>query len=141
MSEGMRLNLITLAILVVAVIGAAPYLARIHWTAPRIAGAAIIAISFTVIIVARFQLGAAFSIKAEARRLVTTGIYAKIRNPIYVFSPLVFVGVALVAGRWEFLLLAAVVTVVQVRRARNEACVLQEAFGEEYERYRRRTWF
>jgi protein-S-isoprenylcysteine O-methyltransferase Ste14 len=30
---------------------------------------------------------------------------------------------------------------LQVWRARNEARVLEEKFGEEYREYRRRTWF
>ena len=37
-------------------------------------------------VVARRQLGAAFSVRPQARRLVATGLYAKLRHPIYVFG-------------------------------------------------------
>jgi protein-S-isoprenylcysteine O-methyltransferase Ste14 len=141
MSSGVKINLLTLAILAIVLAGVAPHLRRVNWTPARMAGAAIAAISFAAIVVARFQLGAAFSVKAKARKLVTTGIYAKIRNPIYVFGELFIIGVALLSGRWMFLLVGAVMVPLQVWRARNEARVLREAFGEEYDRYRAQTWF
>jgi protein-S-isoprenylcysteine O-methyltransferase Ste14 len=37
--------------------------------------------------------------------------------------------------------LAVAVIPVQVFRARKEARVLSEAFGEEYARYKAKTWF
>ncbi|HXE09042.1 MAG TPA: isoprenylcysteine carboxylmethyltransferase family protein [Acidobacteriaceae bacterium] len=141
MSSGAKINLLTLAILAVVFLGAAPHLHQIHWTARRIAGAAMMAVAFAGVIAARFQLGAAFSIQAHARKLVTTGLYARVRNPIYVCGEVLIVGIALVTGRWFFVAIAAALLPVQVRRARNEARVLREAFGEEYERYRARTWF
>ncbi len=97
--------------------------------------------SLGMIVVARFQLGAAFSVRAKARKLVTTGVYARIRNPIYIFGQVFFVGVALIAGRWWLLLLAVALVPLQMWRAGNEARVLHAAFGEEYERYRAGTWF
>jgi protein-S-isoprenylcysteine O-methyltransferase Ste14 len=48
---------------------------------------------------------------------------------------------AMVLGRWEFVGLAVAVIPVQVFRARKEARVLSEAFGEEYARYKAKTWF
>ncbi len=136
----MRLG--TLAVLVIVIAGAMPHLREVHWTAARVAGAALCVFSLGMSVVARFQLGAAFSVRAKAQRLVTTGVYAKIRNPIYVFGQMVFVGVAMMAERW-WLLLPAVATCPGADVAGEWAMrrVLREAFGEEYERYRARTWF
>ncbi|MBV8451850.1 MAG: isoprenylcysteine carboxylmethyltransferase family protein, partial [Deltaproteobacteria bacterium] len=76
-----------------------------------------------------------------ARKLVTTGIYARICNPIYVASPFLFVGFSLALMKWWPMLLCVVIVPVQIFRARREAAVLRDAFGEEYDRYRAQTWF
>jgi protein-S-isoprenylcysteine O-methyltransferase Ste14 len=94
-----------------------------------------------LLIVARLQLGAAFSVRAKAKKLVTTGLYSRIRNPIYVFSAMFLVGIVIVSERWLLLLPIALLIPMQVVRARREARVLSEAFGEEYERYKAGTWF
>jgi protein-S-isoprenylcysteine O-methyltransferase Ste14 len=90
---------------------------------------------------ARTQLGASFSRRAEARRLVTHGLYARIRNPMYLFSELATLGLIIFAGWWWLLLLFVVTIPMQVWRARNEARVLEATFGDEYRTYRKRTWF
>ena len=43
--------------------------------------------------------------------------------------------------RLDFLLFFLAVIPVQIFRARREARVLEEKFGEEYRVYRRGTWF
>ena len=91
--------------------------------------------------VARRQLGVAFSVTPQARLLVATGLYAKIRHPIYIFGTLAFLLVLLAVQGWRALVIWAVLIPVQVVRARREEAVLVEAFGAEYEAYRRSTWF
>ena len=137
----MKLNLITLAMLFVAIVWACLHAHSVEWTAVRIAGAAIAGVSIALLIVARLQLGASFSVRAKATKLVTTGLYSRIRNPIYVFGELLLIGVSMLVERWEILLLVAALVPMQVVRARKEAQVLAEAFGEEYARYKARTWF
>ncbi len=111
------------------------------WTPNRIAGLAIAIPSFLLLVVARVQQGRAFSVKAKASTLVKSGLYSRIRNPIYVFGALVIAGVIFWTGKpWLFVFLGALM-VMQVIRARKESRVLEEAFGEEYREYKKRTWF
>lgn len=91
--------------------------------------------------VARWQLGPAFSIGPKARQLVTRGLYAKLRHPVYVFGSLAWLGALLTLLGWPAAIIWLVVVVIEVGRARREERVLAEAFGPEYEAYRRRTWF
>jgi protein-S-isoprenylcysteine O-methyltransferase Ste14 len=91
--------------------------------------------------VARWQLGDAFSVAPEARRLVTWGLYSKFRHPIYVFGTLAYLFVVLALQGWAALIIWAIVISIQVVRVRREERVLADAFGEEYAAYRRRTWF
>ncbi len=90
---------------------------------------------------ARWQLGAAFSVRPEARQLVTTGLYARFRHPIYVFGTMAFLLVLLALQGWPALVIWAILIPVQVVRAGREERVLAQAFGAEYESYRRSTWF
>jgi protein-S-isoprenylcysteine O-methyltransferase Ste14 len=90
---------------------------------------------------ARVQLGKSFTVSAQAKQLVTGGLYSRIRNPIYVFGSCVIVGLILVLGRPIFLLIFLVVIPLQIWRARKESSVLEAAFGEEYRKYRAVTWF
>ena len=112
-----------------------------EWTAMRIAGACLMAAGFILWTVARFQLGASFAVTAQARQLVTHGLYSKIRNPIYVFGSCVIAGAALLFGRPVYLLIFVIIVPLQLWRARKESAVLEAAFGDEYRRYRAGTWF
>jgi protein-S-isoprenylcysteine O-methyltransferase Ste14 len=111
------------------------------WTPYRIVGLAIAIPSFVLLILARVQLGRAFSVQAKASTLITTGIYSRIRNPIYVFSAVMIAGIIIWTGKpWLFLALAALVA-MQVYRAQKEGRVLEEKFGEAYREYKKKTWF
>lgn len=137
----MKLNMITLAVVVVAAIVFAAHATHLEWTPAHIAGVAIAGPAFLLFILARLQLGSAFSVEAKASKLVTTGLYSRIRNPIYFFGALMIVGVIVFAGRPWWLLVFAILIPLQVLRSRKEATVLEEKFGEEYRTYKRRTRF
>ncbi len=111
------------------------------WDLQRVVGAALVLVGIGGIATARYQLGKSFAIKPEAHQLVTRGIYSKIRNPIYVFGVVVLAGFALVLHRPVVWLVLVAVVVMQVLRARQEAQVLEAAFGDAYREYRRKTWF
>ena len=72
---------------------------------------------------------------------MVTGLYAKIRHPIYVFGTGAFLLVLLALQGWTALAIWAILIPVQVIRAGREDRVLAEAFGAEYASYRRSTWF
>jgi protein-S-isoprenylcysteine O-methyltransferase Ste14 len=107
----------------------------------EIAGLALTITGLGLVALARIQLGRAFSIRPHARTLVTSGLYSKIRNPIYVFSAVALAGLALYFGKPLFLLGFLVLVPVQLLRARAEARVLEQTFGESYLRYKNSTWF
>jgi len=111
------------------------------WDLQRCIGVTLMVGGIAGIATARYQLGKSFAIKAQARELVTHGIYSKIRNPIYVFGAVVVAGLVLVLHRPILWLLLLVIVVLQALRARHEAQVLEAAFGDAYREYRRKTWF
>lgn len=111
------------------------------WTALRIAGLVILFLALALLTIARFQLGNSFSLAPKATQLVTHGIYSRIRNPIYVFGTAVIAGLSLFLDRPYLLLLLLIVIPLQFFRARAEARVLEEKFGEPYRQYKASTWF
>jgi protein-S-isoprenylcysteine O-methyltransferase Ste14 len=90
---------------------------------------------------ARIQLGKSFSVTAQARVLVTTGLYSKIRNPIYFFAGVGYAGFMIALGNWYAFSGFLGYFIFQFLRARNESKVLEAAFGDDYRRYRAQTWF
>jgi protein-S-isoprenylcysteine O-methyltransferase Ste14 len=134
-------NLLTLAVIIVIVASLVVYAPEVDWSTAKVIGAVLVGISFPLFVLARWQLGSSFSVKAKASRLVTTGLYSRLRNPIYLFGGLFIVGLSLFLSPWGPLVVALVIVPMQVMRARREERVLAEAFGEEYERYKSKTWF
>jgi protein-S-isoprenylcysteine O-methyltransferase Ste14 len=111
------------------------------WTPLRIAGLVLMILALILLTVARIQLGNSFSMTPQAKQLVTHGIYSRIRNPIYVFGTFVFAGLFLFLERPLLLVLIVPVSILQISRARAEARVLEEHFGEQYRQYKAKTWF
>lgn len=101
----------------------------------------VLAVAYCFFATARIQLGQSFSVAAKAKHLVTTGLYSRIRNPIYVFGGIVIAAFLVYIGQPLYLLAFVVLIPVQIVRARNESRVLEETFGEEYRAYKARTWF
>jgi protein-S-isoprenylcysteine O-methyltransferase Ste14 len=137
----LKLNLSTVA---VAVFFVALFLfgrRSATWSASQIAGLAIFIPAFVLFLLARLQLGAAFSVRAKASSLVTSGLYARIRHPIYVFGAMMIIGFVLVMQRPWWLLIFVPVIPIQVIRVRKEEQVLEATFGDEYREYKRKTWF
>jgi protein-S-isoprenylcysteine O-methyltransferase Ste14 len=111
------------------------------WNVQRYVGTLLVLVGIGFIALARYQLGKSFSVKPEAHKLITTGLYSKIRNPIYVFGMVLIMGVILVLRRPVLWLVLVVALIAQTIRARRETRVLEAAFGDAYREYRRKTWF
>jgi protein-S-isoprenylcysteine O-methyltransferase Ste14 len=137
----MKLNYATLAIFVVFLVFVGFWVVLQPLTPMRLVGIVIALPCALLLVVARLQLGSAFSVDAKASKLVRTGLYSRIRNPIYVIGGLLIVGLLLLAGRPVLLLLLLVLVPLQAVRVRREEQVLAERFGAEYEEYKRGTWF
>lgn len=139
----MKLNLVTLAVVIIglSLFGMRAAAAHLPWTAWRIAGIAIAAPAFLLFVAARIELGRAFSVQAKATTLVTTGVYSRIRNPIYFFGAMFILGIIIWMGRPWLLPIFVVLIPLQVVRSRKEERVLTEKFGAAYLDYKQKTWF
>ena len=98
-------------------------------------------VTFPLWILARVQLGSAFSFKPEARHLVTTGLYSKLRHPVYVFGTIAGLASLLALQIWPILALGVALLGITLFRVRREEKLLEKVFGREYVEYRQRTWF
>lgn len=111
------------------------------WHGRQIIGISIAIAGFALWMTARLQLGGSFTVSAQARKLVTTGLYSRFRNPIYYFAAVAFAGLFIVIGNPILFLAFILFYSYQIPRMRKEAKVLEQAFGDEYRRYRAKTWF
>lgn len=124
----------------------AVYYVFVHGPGPhdavRWVGLAVSLVGLTGVILARYTLGRSFSIAPKATELVSTGIYSRIRNPIYVSSTIFILGLVVMMRRASWLAVLLVIVIpMQIIRARREARVLEAKFGDAYREYRKRTWF
>ena len=108
---------------------------------PRWIGLLLGLIGLAGVILSRYTLGRSFSVAPKATALVTSGIYSRIRNPIYISGEIFMVGLVLMVGRRDLLIVPLALVPVQIVRARREAAVLEAKFGDAYREYRKRTWF
>jgi protein-S-isoprenylcysteine O-methyltransferase Ste14 len=104
-------------------------------------GMSIAAVGIILWAVARVQLGSSFAVTAQAKKLGATGLYSQIRNPIYAFGGLGYIGLFIAFGKWPALAVFLVLYSYQISRVKKEERVLEQAFGDEYRKYRTSTWF
>ena len=79
----------------------------------------------------------------RAAHLVTSGVFARSRNPIYLGDALILAALALGLGNWlNFLLLPAFVGLIGRFQIAPEERALQRLFGDQYRAYcaRVRRW-
>ena len=111
------------------------------WDAHHVIGMALGAIGFALWFTARLQLGKSFAVLPKAQALVTTGLYSKFRNPIYLFGGVAYGGLLIAWGQTiPLIAFFLFYPLYQSLRARKEAQVLEKAFGDEYRRYKASTW-
>lgn len=80
----------------------------------------------------------------NVQRLVTYGIFAWMRNPLYVGNFLIWIGFTVISGVLWFIPLAVIIFAIEYTLiVRYEEGVLETTFGEQYLAYKQRTprWF
>jgi protein-S-isoprenylcysteine O-methyltransferase Ste14 len=138
----MKRSALMVTVIPVLAIGYFVYLfAHPPWTPMRLSGLILLIPALILLTISRMQLGNSFSLAPRATRLVTHGIYSRIRNPIYVFGAFVAAGLFLFLEQPYLLFLLVPMLILQIKRAGAEARVLEEHFGDDYRRYRASTWF
>jgi len=94
-----------------------------------------------LVITGRIQIGKAFAVMPEAKGLVKTGLYSKIRHPLYLFIDFFFLGVIIISGVPVLLVLLLILFIVQLVQSKREEKVLTDAYGDEYIKYKEQSWF
>jgi protein-S-isoprenylcysteine O-methyltransferase Ste14 len=97
--------------------------------------------SFALMITSRVHLGKAFSVMPAAKGLVTSGLYSKIRHPLYFFIDFFFLSIIILIGIKWLLFIWLVLIIMQTIQSHREEKVLADAYGAEYEKYKAGTWF
>ena len=114
---------------------------RLHFL---VATGAIVQAGFLLLAVwARRHLGRNWS--AEVRiavdhQLVRTGPYRLLRHPIYTAMLGMFLGTAIASSQYHALIGLAMLVAAYLRKTRLEEEILRQAFGADYDAYRRDTW-
>ena len=115
------------------------YIDYVHPPTPiqQLLGSALILIGYFGWMTARVSLGNFFTVRPQAKGLVTSGIYRICRHPIYIFSMMYFIGLGVHEQIPMFLLAFGVLLVsyIQMVRSKAESKILHEHYKEEYERY------
>jgi protein-S-isoprenylcysteine O-methyltransferase Ste14 len=107
----------------------------------RVLGLALVVVAYLLWITARRQLGQAFSQNPKATILVTSGLYSKLRHPLYMFQLLVLIGLTVFFWNLELLLLTILVSLFWSYRRRQEEILLAKTFGKKYSSYKQSSWF
>jgi protein-S-isoprenylcysteine O-methyltransferase Ste14 len=135
---------VPIAIWVIAASLAAPWLLTAHFLPDTIIfailGLLITGAGIGFAIWARIHLGRNWTGQPAIRedhRIIRTGPYAIVRNPIYSGLVLALIGTAIATGSVTSLCIVVLVLVVFIIKIRTEETLLREEFGEEYDRYRR----
>jgi protein-S-isoprenylcysteine O-methyltransferase Ste14 len=107
----------------------------------RAAGLALVAGGAALLVSGGLGLGQAISGSFSPKALITTGVYGKIRHPMYLGGALALVGL----GMYVESAVGVCATVVLAwpsywLSAAEEERRLRDKYGSTYEEYRKRTW-
>jgi len=121
-----------------------PILERVvvHVLALRVAGAAVLVASVVIYLLALRAFGDSWRIGIDREHpgpLVTGGIFAWSRNPVYVSLNLLAIGAFLTLGRAALLVLAPVIAIFFDLLIRREERFLAATYGDAYREYRARV--
>jgi protein-S-isoprenylcysteine O-methyltransferase Ste14 len=89
----------------------------------------------------KMTLGDAFTALPNAKKLVTKGIYATLRHPIYTGISVLLAGYILIIDTLLIRVIAVLCILSFLIRIFFEEKKLREKFGKKYEKYRKKTLF
>jgi protein-S-isoprenylcysteine O-methyltransferase Ste14 len=109
----------------------------------RVGGLAVLLTALALFWRSHADLGTNWSVRLELRdahRLVTNGVYRRVRHPMYASIFLFGIGQGMILSNWVAGWGALVTfTALYLRRLPREEQMMRDAFGEEYVRYSERT--
>jgi len=88
------------------------------------------------------QLGRQWSAYLEIQenhQLITTGIYSRVRHPMYTVLILLHLALSLITANGAVIVFCVMRVILFVERMRREEAMLTAQFGDEYRRYIERT--
>jgi protein-S-isoprenylcysteine O-methyltransferase Ste14 len=113
--------------------------AKLGWTI----GAVLILlglVTFTLSIRNFMRAGTPVPTREPTRALVTTGVHARSRNPIYVSMFLIYAGAGLPANTaWILVLLVPLALIIRYGVVAREEAYLERKFGDTYRAYKSRV--
>lgn len=107
---------------------------------PLVVGTALVVLGLAFAAWARVYLGRNWSADVQLKRdheLIRSGPYRWVRNPIYTGILVALAGSALARGRWGGVLAIVIAFASFWYKARLEERVMHDAFGAEYDAYKR----
>lgn len=114
----------------------------LDWTAAKVVGAALLCAGTVIYAAALWGMGASWRIGIDRKTpggLVTTGIFAVSRNPIYLALDAMTVGTFLIQGRLIFAVLALVIVSLIHETILREERFLTAQYGDAFADYRLRV--
>ncbi|MBT7903252.1 DUF1295 domain-containing protein [Candidatus Woesearchaeota archaeon] len=91
--------------------------------------------------IGRIQLGDSFTALPKAKKLVSHGIYSKIRHPLYVGICINLIGIGLLINSIAFWILGLFVGCILFIRSNEEEKIMIKKFKKKYIKYKETTWF
>jgi protein-S-isoprenylcysteine O-methyltransferase Ste14 len=112
------------------------------WFAVRLFLLVVSASAYILWALARYQLGRSLSFGVTTDGpFITTGLYSKFSNPIYLFGTIALTSYLLLINRPIWLCILFVLLPMQYIRARRESRALLKKYDDRYEAYVASVWF
>jgi protein-S-isoprenylcysteine O-methyltransferase Ste14 len=114
------------------------------WNVPWLAwiGVALCAVGLLVIVLSLVSFGTSFRVGIDTNhpdRLVTSGVFARTRNPMYVAFGCVLLGEFLIFPNWVLLIYLLAGFALFHRQVMREEEFLRQHYGAEYQAYAQRV--
>lgn len=105
-------------------------------------GVSIIIFGSVIWLIGKNALGNNFTKSVHPKGLVTSGIYSKIRHPMYFGGMMIYIGMGLLLKSWIGLALTIILVIPMLLLfAKKEDKLLLEKYKEKYSAYRTKTIF